>query len=217
MGGESIEVRSGGSLLIWVVALFGLRTVFSILISWISVKKFALEEVRIGSENFEYLMGKSWNERVDSSISDLCNGVDRGPSRMVQGLLIGVVTIFSETATALMTLGALLFLQPTTALIAIAYFGFVAILQHMLLSRTSSRAGESVVIHTTTAYEILSDAYPLSKILSVSLSTSPGSHLQSQRQALSLARGRVVFLGLLPCYFMELILALGFAIIAAET
>lgn len=217
VGGESIEVRSGGSLLIWVVALFGLRTVFSILISWISVKKFALEEVRIGSENFEYLMGKSWNERVDSSISDLYNGVDRGPSSMVQGLLVGVVTIFSETATALLILGALFFLQPTTALIATAYFGFVAILQHKLLSRTSSRAGESVVIHTTTVYEILSDAYPLSKLLSVSPSSSLGSYLQSQRQALSLARGRVMFLGMLPRYFMELILALGFAIIAAGT
>jgi ABC-type multidrug transport system fused ATPase/permease subunit len=204
-------------MLVWVIALFGLRTVCSTLISWISVKRFALEEVRIGSANFEHLMGKTWNERVDSSVSDLYNGVDRGPTNMVQGLLIGVVTIFSEAATAVLILGALLFLQPTTALIATAYFALVAVIQHRLLSRTSSRAGEAVVAHTTNVYEILSDAHPLSKLLSISPSTSLGSHLESQRQSLALARGRVVFLGMLPRYFMELILAVGLAIIAGGT
>ena len=216
-GGESIEISSGGSVLVWVIALFGLRTICSTLISWISVKRFALEEVRIGSANFEHLMGKTWNERVDSSVSDLYNGVDRGPTNMVQGLLIGVVTIFSEAATAVLILGALLFLQPTTALIATAYFALVAVIQHRLLSRTSSRAGEAVVAHTTNVYEILSDAHPLSKLLSISPSTSLGFHLESQRQSLALARGRVVFLGMLPRYFMELILAVGLAVIAGGT
>lgn len=216
-GGESIEISSGGSMLVWVIALFGLRTVCSTLISWISVKRLALEEVRIGSAKFEHLMAKTWNERVDSSVSDLYNGVDRGPTNMVQGLLISVVTIFAEAATAVLILGALLFLQPTTALIATAYFALVAVIQHRLLSRTSSRAGEAVVTHITNVYEILSDAHPLSKLLSVSPSLTLGSHLQNQRQALALARGQVVFLGMLPRYFMELILAVGLAVIAGGT
>ena len=216
-GGESIEISSGGSMLVWVIALFGLRTVCSTLISWISVKRFALEEVRIGSANFEHLMAKTWNERVDSSVSDLYNGVDRGPTNMVQGLLLNVVTIFSEATTAFLVLGALLFLQPTTAIIASLYFTVVAVIQHRLLSRTSSKAGETVVTHLDDVYEILSDAHPLSKLLSISPSLTLGSHLQSQRQALALARGRVVFLGMLPRYFMELILAVGLAVIAGGT
>ena len=216
-GGESIEISSGGSMLVWVIALFGLRTVCSTLISWISVKRFALEEVRIGSANFEHLMAKTWNERVDSSVSDLYNGVDRGPTNMVQGLLISVVTILAEAVTAVLILGALLFLQPTTALIATAYFAIVAVAQHRLLSRTSSRAGEAVVTHTTNVYEILSDAHPLSKLLGISPSLTLGSHLQSQRQELALSRGRVVFLAMLPRYFMELILAVGLAVIAGGT
>jgi hypothetical protein len=35
-GGESIEISSGGSMLVWVIALFGLRTICSTLISWAS-------------------------------------------------------------------------------------------------------------------------------------------------------------------------------------
>jgi ATP-binding cassette subfamily C protein len=216
-GGESIEISSGGSMLVWVIALFGLRTACSTFISWVSVKRFALEEVRMGTSNFNALLGKSWNESVDSSISDLYNGIDRGPTNMVQGLLIGVVTIFSEAATAVLILGALLFLQPTTAIIATTYFVLVAIIQHRLLSRTSSKAGEAVVAHTTNVYEILTDAHPLSKLLRINPSISLGSHLQSQRRSLALARGRVAFLGMLPRYFMELILAVGLAVIAGGT
>jgi ATP-binding cassette, subfamily B, bacterial PglK len=215
--GESIEISSGGPILLLVVVLFTLRTVFSTLISWISVKKFALEEVRIGSSNFETLMNTSWNERVDASVTDLYNGVDRGPTNMVQGLLINVVTIVAEAATAILILGALLLLQPTTALIAAVYFGAVAVIQHKLLSQSSSRAGETVVTHTNNVYETLSDSHSLSKLLSVSPSNSLTPYLTDHRRLLALARGRVIFLGMLPRYFMELILAVGLAIIAGGT
>ena len=77
-GGESIAISSGGTMLVWVIALFGLRTICSTIISWVSVKRFALEEVEIGSSNFDQLMGKTWNERVDQSVTDLYNGIDRG-------------------------------------------------------------------------------------------------------------------------------------------
>ena len=216
-GGGSIEISSGGSMLVWVIALFGLRTICSTLISWASIKKFALEEVSMGSSNFDALLGKNWNERVDSPATDLYNGVDRGPTNMVQGLLINVVTVFSEAASAIVILGALLILQPATAIIATIYFVAVAVIQHGLISRSSRNAGEIAVAHINSVYEILSDAHSLNKLLSISHSLSLGSHLQSQRQALALARGRIVFLGMLPRYFMELILAVGLAIIAGGT
>jgi len=215
--GESIEISSGGPILILVVVLFTLRTVFSTIISWVSVKRFALEEVRIGASNFNLLTNTTWNKRVDSSVTDLYNGVDRGPNNMVQGLLVNVVTIIAEAATALLILGALLFLQPTTALIAAVYFGVVAVIQHKLLSRSSSRAGDIVVSHTNNVYEVLSDFHSLSKLLTISPSVSLNGHLEKHRRSLALARGQVVFLSMLPRYFMELILAVGLATIAGAT
>ena len=215
--GESIEITSGGATLALVVALFALRTVLSTAVSWVSVKQFALEEVRLGSHNFISLSNYSWNERVDSPVTDLYNGVDRGPNGMVQGLLITVVTIVAETASALLILSALLFLQPSTALIASAYFGLVAIMQHQLLSRSSSRAGEKVVQHTNVVYQTLVDAHSLAKLLSVNPSQSLSAYLEDHRTNLALARGRVIFLGMLPRYFMELILATGLALIAGGT
>lgn len=215
--GESIEISSGGTILLLVVVLFTMRTVFSTLISWVSVKRFALEEVRIGSNNFETLMNTSWNQRVDSSVTDLYNGVDRGPTGMIQGLVVNVVTIISEATTAILILGALLLLQPTTAFIAAMYFSIVALIQHQLLSKSANRAGEQVVKHTDHVYELLSDSHSLSKLLTINQSKSLPENLEFHRKSLALARGRVIFLGMLPRYFMELILAMGLAIIAGGT
>jgi ATP-binding cassette subfamily C protein len=216
-GGDSIEISSGGPTLLLVIALFSMRTIFSTLLSWISVKRFALEEVRLGSSNFDLLMSDTWNNRVDSAVTDVYNAVDRGPTNMVQGLLINVVTIIAESTTAVLILVALMFLQPLTAVIAAVYFSLVALAQHRLLSHSSSRAGESVVVHTNGVYATLTDSYSLSKLLSINPSQSLRPHLHSQRESLALARGKVIFLGMLPRYFMELILAVGLALIAGGT
>jgi ATP-binding cassette, subfamily B, bacterial PglK len=216
-GGKSIEISSGGPILLLVVALFTLRTIFSTLISWFAVRKFALEEVRLGSNNFALTMNQSWNDRIDLSVTDLYNRIDRGPTGMVQGVLINVVTIVAESMTALLILGALLVLQPTTAIIAAIYFTIVALIQHKILSQSANRSGEQVVVNTNNVYEILSDTFSLSKLLRVSPSFSLSQELEKQRSILALARGRVIFLGMLPRYFMELILAMGLAIIAGAT
>jgi ATP-binding cassette subfamily C protein len=216
-GGDSIEISSGGPTLLLVVALFSMRTLLSTVLSWFSVKRFALEEVKVGSTNFDALMSDTWNNRVDSAVTDLYNAVDRGPNSMVQGLLISVVTIIAEAVTAILILVALMLLQPVTALIAAVYFALVAVVQHRLLSHSSSSAGESVVVYTNGVYATLTDAYSLSKLLTINPSQSLRPHLHQQRKSLALARGQVIFLGMLPRYFMELILAIGIALIAGGT
>jgi ABC-type multidrug transport system fused ATPase/permease subunit len=215
--GGSIQISSGGRTLALVVILFTLRTAFSTLFSWITVKRFAKEEAQVGATNFDAYLADSWNNQVDSSVTDLYNTIDRGPNKMVQGLLLYVVTIIAEAATAVLILGALMFLQPITAIIAAIYFSIVALIQHRLLSHSSNRAGESVVAHTNVVYETLSDVHSLNKLLKVTPSRSLRPYLNEQRRLLAIARGRVVFLGMLPRYFMELILAFGLALIAGAT
>ena len=215
--GGSIQISSGGRTLVLVVILFTLRTAFSTLFSWITVKRFAKEEALIGAKNFDDYLSDSWNNQVDASVTDLYNTIDRGPNKLVQGLLLHVVTIVAEATTAVLILGALMFLQPITAIIAALYFSIVALIQHRLLSHSSNRAGESVVAHTNVVYETLSDVHSLNKLLKVTPSQSLHPYLNEQRKLLAIARGRVVFLGMLPRYFMELILAFGLALIAGAT
>jgi ABC-type multidrug transport system fused ATPase/permease subunit len=181
------------------------------------VKQFAREELRLGSVNYKKLMNASWASRVDAPVTDLYNGVDRGPNSMVQGLLVNVVTIAAEAITATLILGALMTLQPQTAIIASLYFVLVAVFQHKLLSVSSARAGEITVSESNNVYRLLTDSFHLGKLLTINTSQSLVPAVDRARESLALARGKVVFLGMLPRYFMELILALGLGVIAGIT
>jgi ABC-type multidrug transport system fused ATPase/permease subunit len=214
---NSVAISSDRYLPILIIVLFALKSIISTFLSYVVIQKISLEEVRIGSENFSHLMNESWNHRVDTPVTDLYNAVDRGPNSMVHGVLINVVTIISEAATAVVILVTLLLLQPATALMASLYFALIAVLQHKVLSKSSSRAGKVTVQQTNGVYEILTDSHSLSKLLGVSPSQSLSYTLETQRTSLAMARGRVIFLGLLPRYFMELTLVLGIAVIAGGT
>jgi ABC-type multidrug transport system fused ATPase/permease subunit len=214
---STIEISSGGFTLGLVIFLFILKTVFSTAISWVVIKQFAKEELHLGSSNFNRVMNSPWLNRIDSPINNFYNQVDRGPTNMVQGLLVNVVTIGSEFLTALMILGALMILQPQTALIAAVYFVLVAVLQHKFLSVSSARAGNTVVDQTNHVYQLLTDSFHLGKLLTINPSTSLSQTVDSARESLALARGKVAFLGMLPRYFMELILAIGLGVIAGIT
>jgi ABC-type multidrug transport system fused ATPase/permease subunit len=213
----TLEISSGGSTLALVIGLFVLKTVLSTAISWVVVNQFAREELRLGSVNYKKIMNASWTSRIDGQVTDLYNGVDRGPFGMVQGLLVNVVTIAAEAMTAALILGALMTLQPQTAIIASVYFVLVAIFQHKLLSVSSARAGEVVVAETNNVYRLLNDSFHLGKLLSINKSQSLIPSVDRARDSLALARGRVAFLGMLPRYFMELILAVGLGVIAGIT
>jgi ABC-type multidrug transport system fused ATPase/permease subunit len=214
---STIEISSGGSILTLVIGLFVLKTVLSTMISWIVVKQFAREELRLGSMNYNKLMNASWTSRVDAPITDLYNGVDRGPNSMVQGLLVNVVTIAAEAMTAALILAALMTLQPQTALIASVYFLLIAVVQHKLLSVSSARAGEVTVAESNNVYRLLTDSFHLGKLLTINTSQSLVPTVERARESLALARGKVAFLGMLPRYFMELILAVGLGVIAGIT
>ena len=90
---SSIDISAGGSTLMIVVVLFTLRTGLSTLASWIALRRLAHEETAIGRANFFALMNQSWNTKIQSSVSDLYNGVDRGPSTLVQAYLVNVISI----------------------------------------------------------------------------------------------------------------------------
>jgi ABC-type multidrug transport system fused ATPase/permease subunit len=214
---SSVDISSGGSTLILVVILFALRTTLSTVASWYALHRLAHEETAIGHRNFTTLMNQPWSQRIQGSVSDLYNGVDRGPGSLVQAYLVNVVSIAAEASSAIVILGALLLLQPATALIASVYFVVVALIQHRLLSRRSSRAGEVVVDKTNLVYETLADSYALGKLLAINPSRTLDGFLNEHRDGLSTARARVVFLSLVPRYFMELILAVGLAVIAGAT
>ena len=207
------EIKS----MILVIGLFILRSALAVLISWLTTKKMATQEVLIGSENFARIQSGPWENKQGAQLSDLYTKVDRGPWAVAQGIVFYCATIFAELASATVIFFILMLLQPITAVTAIAYFLLIAIVQHKLISVSSKNAGQLTLDKGNRVYDILSDTFHLGKLLHVMQSTSLNKVLQNERSDYALARSQSLFYESLPRYLMEASLALGFVVIGGST
>jgi ABC-type multidrug transport system fused ATPase/permease subunit len=200
-----------------IVGLFILRSILSTISTWMSLKEFADQEVEIGQKRFNSLHNSSLDRRLTLNQSDYFTAVDRGPTSLVQGYLVSIVTACAEATSGLVILSVVLVLQPTTALVAFSYFVTIAIVQHKFLSGSQTRAGLMVFKSGNGTYDLLGDYYNMDKLLHVSESDSFESSLRNQRSALAIARAKQAFIASLPRYFMEAMLAFGFLLISGVT
>jgi ABC-type multidrug transport system fused ATPase/permease subunit len=203
--------------MILVTALFVLRSVLAVFISWLTTKKMANQEVLIGSENFACIQSGPWEIKQGDQLSDLYTRVDRGPWALVQGILFYCATIIAETASALVIFFILVLLQPITAVTAVVFFLLVAVLQHKLISVSSKNAGQLTLDKGNRVYDILSDTFRLGKLLHVMHSRTLNDVLEQQRNEYASARSQSLFYESLPRYLMEASLALGFIVIGGVT
>ena len=213
---SEINVDGIGASLALVIVLFLMRSIFATAISYWGVKHFAQQEVQLGSDGYRRISDLGWDRRQSVSAVDLYSSVDRGPNSLVQGVMISVVTIITELISGLVILAAILVMQPLTAIVALLYFIVIALIQHRILSVASQSAGERVARATQETYQMLSDADSIAKLLAISPSRSLEDSLNATRAELALARASSSFLALLPRYFMESVLAVGFLVVAGS-
>jgi len=199
-----------------VIGLFLLRSAAAVVIAWRVTSRLAMEEVKVGSENFGAYAAQHWETAQRMTVSDLFNVVDRGPWTLM-GNLFSAATLIAELASALVIFLVLLVLQPATAISAAIFFVAVAVLQHRVLSVSAARAGNAIFQRSISVYEMLGDSFRLKRVLSVSPSESLRGALDDELRHHSVARARLLFFESLPRYFMEASLAVGFATVGLVT
>ena len=211
------STKANSSLLIVIVCLFVSRSVLSILATWVSLKEFANQEVLVGEKRLKALNLASLETRLKLNESDFFTALDRGPTSLVQGFLVSIVTLCAEVVSGLVILGVVLLIQPATAIVAFAYFLLVAVMQHKILSISQTQAGQAVYESGNRTYDLLVDYFHMNKLLQMSSSKTFEGALSRHRSDLALARARIMFISSLPRYFMESMLALGFVVIGGFT
>lgn len=216
-GGADSMLSDHTGLGLAVIGMFILRSSLAAGITWLGYAVFAREEVRVGGENFNRYMSMDWGHRSNEQIADIYSFVDRGPFAMVQQLLLPIGTTIAEVANAIVLFIVLMVMDPITAGTTMAFFLIVALIQHRVLSVSMSKAGQDVADQQHAAYNILSDAFDLGKVLRVMPSQSLASTLDRSRQRLAHARAKSIFLESLPRYLMESMLALGVVVIGGAT
>ncbi len=200
-----------------IVALFMLRSLLTSISTWFSLKEFAKQETEIGQLRFRELRESPLSQRLEMNESDYFTFVDRGPSALINGFLVSVVTAIAECISGLVILLVVFSIQPTTAIVATGYFLTIALIQQKVLSKYQKKTGEIIYRSGNATYELLADYFNVHKLMQVSPSNSFESTLKSERNLLAKARASQGFIASLPRYFMESMLAFGFLVIAAST
>ena len=214
---SSVRIETGAGVVLGIVILFTLRSVLSTFSTWRTMRALAREEVDIGHRNFQSFTDNPAIRTLGFELNDLFNVVDRGPGALVSGLLLSGYSVVSELITGIMILATLMVLQPVSALTATGFFVIVAYVQHRILSSRSTNAGRRVVSDTQRVYDTLADVYMLGKVLAAMPSQSLPTFMKESRESLTSSRMRSSFLSTSPRYFMELVLALGLALVALTT
>ena len=200
-----------------VVVLFSIRSLLAVSISFYGLRSMAKEEVDIGQKAFRNFMSDDWMRVRSLALSDIFLKVDRAPNALVQNFLFLNATIIAELINGVIIIGLLLVVSPVTALVTGIYFGSVAVVQHLMLSRSSSRSGAVVAREFGMVYEILNEAFDFGKLQRVMPTISLQSTLHNSRTKLAQSRATAAFLSAIPRYFMEGVLAFGFLLIFTVT
>jgi ABC-type multidrug transport system fused ATPase/permease subunit len=214
-GASEIVVDTSARDLALILILFTMRSLLSTLVTWFVTIQISNEEGRISVLEFEKLLNPKTILSSPQS-SDFFNTVDRGPRSLIS-VLISSVTILCEFVTGLALFTALLFIQPLTSILAIGYFVLVAVIQHRGLSKISTRYGKDSVGLTNSVYELLGDAANLRRVLSDQNRESLVNVLRTKRNKLAKTQGMVSFVATIPRYFLELVFAIGLAVIGGFT
>ena len=214
-GASEIVVDTSARDLALILILFTMRSLLSTLVTWFVTIQISNEEGRISVVEFEKLLNPKTILSSPQS-SDFFNTVDRGPRSLIS-VLISSVTILCEFVTGLAVFTALLFIQPLTSILAIGYFVLVAVIQHRGLSKISTRYGKDSVGLTNSVYELLGDAANLRRVLSDQNRESLVNVLRTKRNKLAKTQGMVSFVATIPRYFLELVFAIGLAVIGGFT
>ena len=215
LGASEIVVDTSARDLALILFLFTMRSLLSTLATWFMTIQISNEEGRISVLEFEKLLNPKTILSSPHS-SDFFNTVDRGPRNLIS-VLISSVTILCEFVTGLAVFTALLFIQPLTSILAIGYFVLVAVIQHRGLSKISTQYGKDFVELTNSVYELLGDAANLRRVLSDQNRESLVNALSTKRNKLAKTQGMVSFVATIPRYFLELVFAIGLAVIGGFT
>ena len=201
-------------LLLIACGLILIKGALAIAMHWIATKQFALYEFEIGARMFRAYLGSSWEERSKRSTVEFTRIADTGISVAISGLVLSLLTIPGNALTIALTLGVLIFAQPVTALLSLAYLGIVAIIINQVVTKRTLDAAQDNLDYSYRIAQLLTEMVEALKELTLrgrleQIQIVVGRH----RQGAVRARARLAFLSLIPRYSYEAALIGGFLLI----
>ena len=190
------------------------KSVLSVLLQWYATRRFAAFELEIGDRLFGAYIRAPWTERLQRSTSQLVRMADVGIAAVIAGFLLPLLTLPTLLTTSVAVLAVIVFAQPITAAVTLAYLGLIALILYFWVSRKSVQAGRVNRDYSFKVAALMTEM--VGALKEITLRNKAGEvadviHLN--RIHTTRARANISFLGAVPKFVLESALIGGFVLV----
>lgn len=216
-GASSQSLMAHAPELLFVIFLFIVKSLLSALITYISMRHFEKIEFQIGEENVRRLRTSSWSDIRHLTAVDYANFIDKSPNAVATSLLFAGALFIAESITAGAITFVLLKESFFSSTVALLFFGVVVLIQNRYLGRISERVGQEFINGNNDVQLRTQEFARLGKLLKISPSLGFYDELNAFRRRMIRSRNTAWYLGSVPRYYMEAVLAAGLVIVAGSS
>lgn len=187
-----------------------LKAALNIVLQWFATRRFAEYEQEIGGQLFRAYIRAPWTERLKRSSPEIVRMVDVGIANTITGVLTPVATIPTHMVTFGSILLVILIAQPTTALVTVIYFGLIALVMQVWITRKSYEAGSVNRRSGARMVSLITEMITALKEITLrDKADEVGETVFRYRREAAVSRSNIRFLGAVPKFIVDIALIGG--------
>lgn len=187
-----------------------LKAALNIVLQWFATRRFAEYEQEIGGQLFRAYIRAPWTERLKRSSPEIVRMVDVGIANTITGVLTPVATIPTHIVTFGSILLVILVAQPTTALVTVIYFGLIALVMQVWITRKSYEAGSVNRRSGARMVSLITEMITALKEITLrDKADEVGETVFRYRREAAVSRSNIRFLGAVPKFIVDIALIGG--------
>ena len=198
-----------------ISAVILLKSVLSLVQQWFATRKFAIFELSLGQNLFKAYLQAPWVDRLSRSSSELVRMADVGIAAINAGLILPLMGLAPLIVSAITIVIFLFVTDPLTAAITLLYFGLIALLTNLVLSKKTVEAGKVNRSYSYKVAGLMTDMVGALKEVTLRNKLDEVSEVvQANRFHATRARANIQFLGAAPRFIMDVALIGGILVIS---
>lgn len=210
----SIPAERTVPLLLMAAVIMILKALLNIGLQWFATRRFAQFEQDIGGHLFTAYIRAPWTERLKRSSPEIVRMIDVGIANTMTGVLIPTTQIPTHILTFLGALAVVLFAEPVTGLVAMAYLVGIALILYAWISRKSYQAGRVNRVAGAKLVSLVTEMITALKEITLrdKADEVAGTIFEYRRQA-AVSRSNIRFLGTVPRFVIDIALIGGVIVV----
>jgi ATP-binding cassette, subfamily B, bacterial PglK len=191
-----------------------LKAALNILLQWFATRRFAEYEQEIGGQLFRAYIRAPWTERLKRSSPEIVRMVDVGIANTITGVITPVATIPTHLVTFGSILLVILVAQPATALVTVIYFGMIALVMQVWITRKSYEAGSVNRRSGARMVSLITEMITALKEITLrDKADEVGETVFRYRREAAVSRSNIRFLGSVPKFIVDIALIGGVVLV----